>query len=78
MTVDEAVAIRRQVSTGALNLELPGTREVVLEAERTCASADLWGRTPEDKRRSRIAVAVIAATTLLITAIALVPFTPQF
>lgn len=74
MTLDEAVRIRRNARDGVLDLDLPGTREEVRLAERTCASADLWGRSRQDQLRSRFTVVAIVVTTLLISAIALLPY----
>ncbi|ERK66855.1 hypothetical protein N136_04708, partial [Leifsonia aquatica ATCC 14665] len=45
MTVEEAARIRQQARRGALDLDLPGTGEIVRDAERTCARAELWGST---------------------------------
>ncbi|WP_348789071.1 hypothetical protein [Leifsonia sp. NPDC080035] len=73
MTFEEATRIRRQAERGALDLRLPGTAEVVSEADRVCAAAAVWGDTPADRRRSMWGVAGISAAVLAIVAACMLP-----
>ncbi|WP_431245550.1 hypothetical protein [Leifsonia xyli] len=71
---DEADRIRFHARTGSLDLDAPGTAAIVAAAERTCAHADLWGRTAADRRHSLLATLVISAATVMITAVCLLPW----
>jgi hypothetical protein len=73
MTVEEATVIRRQAQRGALDMALPGTDAIVRDAERTCARADLWGSTREDRRHSLVAATTITVTTALIVVVCMLP-----
>ncbi len=73
MTVQEATLIRRHAEHGMLDLALPGTRAIVRQAERTCARADLWGRTREDVGRSVLAVSAIVVSSIAVIAVLMVP-----
>lgn len=73
MTLEEASRIRDNVRSGALDLQLPGTQDVVRQAERTCARADLWGSTAQDRRRSAAGVVLIVVSTVLAVTVALGP-----
>ncbi|MFF2050464.1 hypothetical protein ACFVU2_02585 [Leifsonia sp. NPDC058194] len=74
MTVEEAALIRQQVRRGLLDLGLPGTGEIVRDAERTCARAELWGSTPRARRHSAAASLAITATTALIVGVCMLPW----
>lgn len=73
MSVEEARRIRLQAQRGALDLTLPGTLDIVNQADRVCASAQLWGRTPADRRRTRYAVAGISAAVLTVVGVCMLP-----
>lgn len=74
MTVEEATRIRQQTRRGALDLRLPGAEEIVRDAERTCARADLWGSTPDARRRSALGVLAITAATVFVVCVCLIPW----
>ena len=73
MTVEEADRIRRQAARGTLDLRLPGTADIVAEAERVCAAATVWGSTAADRRRSAWGVAGICGAVLTIVACCMLP-----
>jgi hypothetical protein len=54
-------------------MALPGTEAIVRDAERTCARADLWGTTREDRRHSLVVATTIAVTTSLIVVVCMLP-----
>ncbi|WP_349864911.1 hypothetical protein [Leifsonia sp. WHRI 6310E] len=74
MTVEEAARIRQQAQRGVLDLGLPGTGEIVRDAERTCARAELWGATPDARRHSAAGAVAIAAATTLVVCVCLLPW----
>ncbi|MFJ3489849.1 hypothetical protein [Leifsonia aquatica] len=74
MTVEEAARIRQQAQRGVLDLGLPGTGEIVRDAERTCARAELWGSTRDARRHSAAGAAAITAATMLVVGICMLPW----
>jgi hypothetical protein len=74
MTVEEAARIRQQARRGALDLGLPGTGEIVRDAERTCARAELWGSTRDARRHSAVAAVAITAATMLVVCVCMLPW----
>jgi len=73
MTVDEALRIEQQFERGALDLSLPGTRDIVAEAHRVRLKAELWGadRTDERRRQAKGTVVVVCAF-IVVTVVGLV------
>ncbi|WP_025155786.1 hypothetical protein [Leifsonia aquatica] len=74
MTVEEAALIRLHARRGSLDLALPDIGDIVRDAERTCARAELWGRTPDARRRSAAGAVAIAATTVLLVGVCMLPW----
>ncbi|WP_226656922.1 hypothetical protein [Leifsonia sp. LS1] len=73
MTAEEAALIRQQARRGVLDLDLPGTERILRDAERTCARADLWGRTPAARRQSAGVALAITAASVFVVGICMLP-----
>jgi hypothetical protein len=65
MTVEEAQRIAERADRGELDLQDPDIRRAVNEARRRLVRASVWGRTDEERRRTRATVLVMSGAVLL-------------
>jgi hypothetical protein len=60
MTVEEAERITDQANRGRLDVTDPSIARAVGEANRVLVRAETWGRDPEERRRTRGVVVLVA------------------
>lgn len=65
MTVEEAQRIAERAERGELDLGDPDIARAVNEARRRLVRASVWGRTDEERRRTRGTVLVMSGAVLL-------------
>lgn len=69
MTLEEASRISRQSDRGALDLDLPGTSQLINEARRIEVDAHVWGAARHDAHRKHVRRAVAVGCGCVILAI---------
>jgi hypothetical protein len=70
MTLAEAQRIVEQADRGTLDLSLPGTSDIVAEAQRVRLKAELWGAGPRDDRRRQTKGTVVLVVAFVSVTIA--------
>jgi hypothetical protein len=65
MSLEEAVRIEQQAASGALDLSVPRTAELVEEAHRVHVRAEIWGESRDERRRMRRMIGIGAASVLV-------------